>query len=332
VRFPGGRIPWNDSFAPACPTLSFTRSPPNSKTMSDSNLNIFIVGPVGAGKTVFACMLNAHVMAHPEAGVNFKAGDWNTKKHLADIHDVLAKQEWPLGTLPLKAGEKFTELRWEWEFGRRRAFFNLVDPAGEDIERAMRGEGDKLPILDSIRAADVLFVLVDLHGHQGDTAKKRAQNGWIIENVLREAAKVRRLVIGISKGDLEHRLPVEAWTDKEKLMVLISESMPEFNLNAYRSQLQSTKVQMVMFSAVATESYLDDKEVLRQRPKKSLASQGLEIFVKSITEAHDHKKKEEIVRKVTSTSIKTISSRWFWKMLGVLFILYLLYWFVRSAL
>jgi hypothetical protein len=300
--------------------------------MADSDLKIFIVGPVGAGKTVFACMLNAHVMAHPEDGVIFKAGDWNTKQHLSDIHDVLARQEWPHGNLPLKPGEKFTELRWEWEFGRQRAAFNLVDPAGEDIERAMRGEGGDLPTLNCIRAADVLFVLVDLHGHQGDTAMKRAQNGWIIENVLREALNVRRLVIGVSKGDLEHRLPAEAWTDKEKLMALISESMPEFNLAAYRPQLQSRKVQMVMFSAVATESYLDDKEVLRQRPKKPLTSQGLEIFVKSITEAHDHKKKEEIVQKVTSTSIKTISSSWFWKMLGVLFILYLLYWFVRSAL
>ncbi len=299
--------------------------------MPDSDLKIFIVGPVGAGKTVFACMLNAHVMAHPEAGVSFKAGDWNTKKHLADIHDVLAKQEWPPGNLPLKAGEKFTELRWEWEFGRRRAFFNLVDPAGEDIERAMRGEGDVLQTLERIRTSDVLFVLVDLHGHQGDTARKRAQNGWIIENVLREAVQVRRLVIGISKGDLEHRLPVEAWTDKEQLMSLLTESMPEFNLNAYRSQLQSTKVQMVMFSAIATESYLDDKEVLRQRPKKPLTSQGLEIFVKSITEAHNQKWWEILVRKVIGTFIRIISSRRFWKVLGVLFVLYLLYWFVRSV-
>jgi hypothetical protein len=306
--------------------------------MADSELKIFIVGPVGAGKTVFACMLNEHLKAHPEDGVTFKAGDWNTKKHLAEIQDVLAKQEWPQGTLPLKAGEKFTELRWEWEwkwkwlFGRRRASFNLVDPAGEDIERAMRGEGGKLPILGCIRAADVLFVLVDLHGHQGDSAMKRAQNSWIIENVLREAVDVRRLVIGISKGDLEHRLPTDGWADKDKLMALISESMPEFNLNAYRSQLQSTKVQMVMFSAVATESYLDDKEFLRQRPKKPLTPQGLEIFVKSISEAHDQKKKEEMVRKATSAFIRTVCSLWFWKLFGALFILYLLYWFVRSAL
>ena len=296
--------------------------------MPDSDLKIFIVGPVGAGKTVFACMLNAHVMAHPEAGVVFKAGNWDTKKHLADIHDVLAKQEWPLAT---EKGKR-SELRWEWEFGRRKAFFDLVDPAGEDIERAMRGEGDELPILESIRAADVLFVLVDLHGHQGDTARKRSQNGWIIENVLRQAVNVRRLVIGVSKGDLEHRLATEAWTDKEKLMALITENMPEFNLNAYRSQLQSTKVQMVMFSAVATESYLDDKEVLRQRPKKPLASHGLEIFVKSITEAHDHKTKEKMIRQLKSTSITTVTSQWFWMMLGVLFTLYLLYWFVRSVL
>lgn len=299
--------------------------------MPDSDLKIFIVGPVGAGKTVFASMLNVYVMAHPEQGVRFKAADWKTKEHFADIHDILARQEWPSGTLPLKAGEKVTELRWEWTFGRRQASFNLVDPAGEDIERAMRGEGGQLPILDCIQAADVLFVLVDLHGHHGDMAKKRAQNGWIIEKVLSHGMKARRLVIGISKGDLDHRLPAEDWTDKEKMMALISESMPEFNLKAYRAQLQSSKVQVVMFSAVATESYLDHQEVLRQRPKKPLASLGLEVFVRSITEAHHHKKNEALVQNVAGKTLTTILSRWFWMLCGVLFVVFLSYWFVRST-
>lgn len=300
--------------------------------MPDSNLKIFIVGPVGAGKSVFASMLNAHVMAQTGAGVKFKAGNWNTKRHLSKIQAVLAKQEWPPGTLALKVGEKPLELIWEWEFGRHRAIFSLVDPAGEDIERAMRGEGDNLPIIDCIRAADVLFVLVDLHGHQGDADTKRIQNAWIVENALKQAMNARSIVIGISKGDLEHRLPTEAWTDKEKLMALISESMPEFNLTGYSPQLQSPKVQMVMFSAVATEPYWDHQDVLRQRPKKPLTSRGLEVFVKSITEAHDHKKREGMVKKVTGNSIRTVSSLWFWILLGVLVILYLLYWFVISVL
>lgn len=302
--------------------------------MPDSDLKIFVVGTVGAGKTVFTCMLNAHVMAHPEAGVTFKDGDWDTKEYLADVYAVLDKQEWPPGTLPLKDGEKFAELKWVWEFGLRRASFNLVDPAGEDIDRAMRGGRDQLPItiLNNIRAADVLFVLVDLHGHQGDTRKKRTQNAWIIQNVLDQAVNVRRLVIGISKGDLmAHQMPAETWTNKEKLMTLISERMPEFNLKAYRSQLQSPKVLMVLFSAVATESYLDHNKVLRQRPKKPLASQGLESFVKAITEAHNHKTNEKIVRVIKSISIRTISSYAFWMILGILFVLFLDYWFQRSS-
>lgn len=280
--------------------------------MPASNLKIFVVGPKQAGKTVFASRLNSYVMSHPEAGVLCKVADWPTKAHFAAIDEELAKQKWPLDTLPLKPGQQHTELKWEWEFGRRRAFFDLVDPAGEDIERVMRGEGEGLPILDKIRTANVLFVLVDLHGHQGDSPQKRTQNGWIIENVLKEASEDSRLVIGISKGDLMlERLPVEDWSDKEKLMGLISATMPEFNLSAYRQRLQNPRVRIVMFSAVTSEPYLDENGMLRRRPKKPLESQGFEIFVESITQADKDKRWREFALTTMQGFKSVVTSRLF---------------------
>lgn len=299
--------------------------------MTDSNLKIFIVGPKRAGKTVFACMLNAHVMAHPTSGIICKVRDAATNQYFAEITEELSNQRWPQDTLPLKTGQEHTELKWEWEFDRNKAFFDLVDPAGEDIERAMRGEGNELPIVARIRASDVLFVLVDLHGHQGDAAGKRAQNGWIIQKVLQEAESVRQLVIGISKGDLiAGELPDEAWTDKDKVMAMMSKNLPQANLAAYRQLLQKQEVQVVMFSAVSTETHLVEG-VLRLRPRMPLASQGLEPFVKAIIQAHADKKREDRNQRALAVLKLITASRLFRIVVAAALVLLLTLWWWEAA-
>lgn len=281
-----------------------------------SDLKIFIVGPVGAGKTVFASMLNRYVTTHPECGVHFKTADWKTRAYFAKIDEALSCEPWwPVGTAP---GE-LIELQWEWEVNGRLAKFDLVDPPGEDIERELRGEASNLQILEKIRTADLVFVLMDLYGHQGDSHLKRTQNAWIVENVLRHASPDRSLVVGVSKGDvLRDSLPAESWTDKERLLALISEKMPEFTMNAYRQQLSSSKVQLAMFSAISTESYLDAAGHLRQRPKQPFESQGLEVFVKTITEAHDDKVWNGYVSEALRILKKLVTSRIFLAMVAVL--------------
>ena len=217
-----------------------------------------MVGPVAAGKTVFAYMLDCYINAHPECGAVSKTADWDTKEYFAIIGKAFGKEPWWPSRTERGA---LIELKWEWEFGDRRAFFDLVDPPGEDIERELKGKANDLGILNKIRAADVVFVLMDLVGHQDDEPIKRAQNAWIVENVLRNAAAVRQVVIGVSKGDMmKHRLPDSSWADKEQLIALISDMMPEFNISAYRQQLARLNVRMVMFSAVGTVPYLDEKK------------------------------------------------------------------------
>ena len=153
---------------------------------------------------------------------------------------------------------------------------------------------------------------MDLYGHQGDPPLKRTQNAWIVENVLRHASPERLLVIGMSKGDmLKDCLPAESWTDKDQLLALISRLMPEFTLNAYRPQLSSPKVHLAMFSAIRTESYLDEAGHLRQRPKQPFESQGLDVFVKTITEAHDAKVWDGYIRELFRILKKIVTSKIF---------------------
>ncbi len=281
-----------------------------------SDLKIFIVGPVGAGKTVFASMLNRYVTTHPECRVNVKIADWKTRAYFAKIDEALSSEPWwPVGTAP---GE-LIDLQWEWEVNGRLARFDLVDPPGEDIERELRGDASNLHILEKIRSADLLFVLLDLYGHQGDPPLKRTQNAWIVENVLRHASPKRPLVIGVSKGDvLKDRLPAESWTDKEQLLALISTLMPEFTMNAYRGQLCSSKVQLAMFSAIRAESYLDGAGQLRQRPRQPFESEGMDVFVKTIAKAHTAKVWWEYLLEAFRISKKVATSRMFLALVVVL--------------
>jgi hypothetical protein len=240
-------------------------------------LKLFVVGPQGAGKTVFCTMLNQHVVHDTSLGLTFRAGNWATKQHFDDIQSDLRRRKWPgrtnTGSLP--------KLEWEWVFAGRTARFVLVDPSGEDIQDELSGHSSKLGIVDEIKNAHVLFVLIDLHGHQADDSTKRILNAWIIEHVLKFATSTYRVVVGISKGDLlVHLVPSSSWQDKEKLIELISALMPEFNLASYRDDLLSERVQLVMFSAVReTESHLETDGKLVRRPHLPLHSEGLEPFV-----------------------------------------------------
>jgi hypothetical protein len=296
---------------------------------ANPDLSIFIVGPVGAGKTVFGCMLNQYVRTHREHGVSFKITDWPTKLYFANIKKRLNKQQWPIGN----TRGSLTVLNWEWKFGGRHARFSLIDPPGEDIESELKGESAKLGILERIRNANVLFVLIDLHEHQGKSDYEKEQNAWIVENVLDHADGVQRVVIGVSKGDLmEHLLPSKDWTDKRQLTQLISKMMPEFDYAAHKSQIEKPSVQVVMLSAVWTEPYLDKEDQMDRRPTLPLTSEGLGVCVDAITEAYRVKRLREQIIRLIGVTLGVLSSKKFWIGLVVCVILYFLFWIVVSIL
>lgn len=293
-----------------------------------SDFQIFVIGPVGAGKTVFSYMLNEHVKQNPELGITFSAGDFTTKSYLSDIGAQLENQCWPPGTPP---GE-LIQLRWEWKFDGRTAHFNLIDPPGEDIENELRGDSDSLRILESIRQADVLFVLLDLHEHQTESKRKRTQNAWIVENVLKNAGGAHRVVLGVSKGDrLSHLLPAEAWSDKAQVLELVGKMMPEFDLAGYRGQLEQPIYEVVMFSAIAvTDSKVDASGKLTWVPAQPLRSEGVGVFVKAIQEGHESRLWQIFFQKWQRRLTRLRTSPVFWKSLFVLIAFYHLYWFLVS--
>lgn len=301
-----------------------------------SIMNIFIIGPVGAGKTVFSYMLNRHVSKHDKHdghNISFKVSDWNTKAHLASIGQSLEAQEWPPGGGP----GKLTSLEWEWEFAGRTAHFRLIDPPGEAIQSELRGDSDKLRILESIHSADILFIILDLHEHQGEPPLKRTQNAWIVENCLKSAYAAQRIVLGVSKGDvLAHLVPVESWQDKGAILELIEAHMPEFNLAAYQATLSGSDVEVVMFSAVThTENKVDESGALRKVPGTPLESHGLNPFVSAIIEGKIDKDWQEFINRWRRRIIKVMSSKYLWggiiAIVTVRIIFHYVYWWVKSA-
>ncbi len=293
-------------------------------------MNIYIIGPMGAGKTVFSYMLNDYIEQHPKNRITFKASDWNTKSHLAAIGQTLKNHQWPLGT------RKLTLLQWDWQwirgFGTRQAKFTLIDPPGEDIESELRGDSTNLRILENIRSADVLFILLDLHEHQCESAIKRTQNAWIAENVLKNANSRQRIVLGVLKGDLMiHLLPVPAWPDKTSVLDLIGKMMPEFNLAAFKIQLEASKVQALVFSAIFhTEARRDDDDILERVPSLPLRSEGLDLFVTAITKGHSDNRGRENWRKYKECMCKLLISKFFRVVVAAFVVLYFTYWYYKS--
>jgi hypothetical protein len=285
-----------------------------------NKLNIFIVGPVASGKTVFSYMLNSYVQT--QEGVTFRAADWKTKDHFSKIGDVLEGQDWPPSTLE----GNLIKLQWEWVFLYTVAHFSLIDPPGQDIELELRGESNKLGILSSVRAADVLFLIVDLYEHELAKRNKRTQNAWIVENVLKNASSAKSLVLGLSKGDLILDIfPVEDWLDKNRVLDFLKTRMPEFNLSAYLSMLNSNKVQAVVFSSIAdTENRLDVNGLLLRVPSLPLKSKNLHVFVNAITSTSTNKFLETIAKRSIRVSINFFSNPILWITVGCISILILL--------
>ena len=115
-------------------------------------------------------------------------------------------------------------------------------------------------------------------------------------------------------------------------MDLIGRMMPEFNLNAFRSQLNGKKAVVVLFSAVyETEAALGGEAKLQLVPSLPLCSEGMDVFVKAITDSYTTTARRNFWRKIKKWIIELICSKWFWLVLFAAFLIYLLYWYWVSV-
>ncbi len=240
-------------------------------------MNIFIVGPEGSGKTVFATMLNHHISSHPECGLTFRAGDAKTKLYFSNTLKLLKDGEWPSSTKG-----KLMELSWDWELEGEISNVRLVDPPGQEIRRELCGEANELKIVENIKKADIIILIVDIYGHMSASEDTRIENAWIMEHTLKNMAGSQRLIFAISKADLlTGSIPTEHWSDQNALMGHLPKMIPEFNLDGYAKILK--KCTTLAFSAVAVESKLNPaNNNLERIPQMPLTSNGLDFFIEEI--------------------------------------------------
>ncbi len=251
-------------------------------------MNIFIVGPEGSGKTVFATMLNDYISNNPECGLVFRAGDAPTKKYFAKMLGILRDGEWPGFT---KQG-KLISLAWEWDVDGNSSNICLIDPSGHDIRLELNGETSELAIIEKIRSADIVILIVDLHGHRDAPEERKIENAFIIEHVLKLITDTQNLIFAISKADiLTGSFPVDKWNDRKSLMGFVAEMMPEFNQGGYREILNNCTA--LAFSAVATKDSSHDNNGLKRIPLTPLTSQGLDFFVQGMKEALRQKRERD---------------------------------------
>lgn len=247
-----------------------------------SGLNTMIVGPEAAGKTVLAAVLAAVAKAHPQLGLQFRAGDYNTKQYCDTIMSQLQQGNWPPST---RSGKPQT-LTWDWGVHGNWYAVELIDPPGQDVREELTGMSNALGLDQKIRGSDLLILTIDVVSHQSATSEKRSQNGWIVEAVLQRFDPRRmNLIVVLTKADqLTHRIAPDEFGNREAVLSVLADLMPECDLSAYRELLQQQTCAAVAVAAVkGSLSVIDGQQI--SSPALPLKSLGLPNLVGKIVEA-----------------------------------------------
>ena len=260
-------------------------------------MNTFIVGPEKAGKTVLATMLKHYVSAHPDCGLLFRECDSKTQKHLNRELRILKDGEWPRSTIE----GALPQLEWEWLHDGVWQPVSLVDPAGQDIRSELCSQSDALGIVQRIREADLLILVVDIYGHATATLKNRIGNAWIVEQVLKLVDERKSVIFAVSKADmLTGSLPEQDWSNQEAVLNIVETMMPEFELEGYRDVLTRPSSSVLAFSAVATLDPEPDAtgEKFIRLPDPGLRSKGFEYFIERIVDGLGRKREQERAKRI----------------------------------
>lgn len=287
-------------------------------------MKVFVIGPQGAGKTVFATMLNDYANQNTQGALKFRAADIATKKYLSKELEELRKGDWPRSNTE----GKMVSLNWKWDINGQTSDICLTDPSGQDITKELCGESSALQIVNNIQGADLLILLVDLFGHQKGNKEKKIENGWIVEHVLMNLTDNQYLIFAVTKADmLTGSLPRHKWASRDAVLQLTQSMMADFNLMGYQARLNRPNCQVLAFSSVATtENRVQDGKLVRL-PKSPLASEGIDMVVHAVLNVWKEKAERELIeakKNVWATVKKTAGA------FGLLVSVYLLYWLLRS--
>ncbi len=251
---------------------------------------VFIVGPEASGKTVLATMMLHAMDKNPEIGITFNEKDFRTKLYFQNMLTTLREKEWPAST----KGDEVFSLSWEWRIKDKiLADVNLVDAPGQNIRDELVNKSNTLGIVNRIKEASIIIVVVDLIGHydtrdvsKENILKKKNGNAFIIEETLKMMTPDQSLYLVLSKADLLSRYLKRRsdWVDKKVLFPIIQELMPEFNAKHNKSKFDQENWKMFAVSAVETISN-PNGDLPPRIPKIPLTSYGMPELLKSLAQS-----------------------------------------------
>lgn len=258
-------------------------------------MKIHIIGPEGSGKTILTAMLNHYIERHYTNGFKFRASSFNTKLYFTEILNILNEGEWPPST---KQGQPKV-LNWQWETDDGIIIdVNMHDIAGQDFRMGICNE-DSNELKSDIKKSDLIIAVCDLFVHPiSNDVEVKAGNAWIIEWLFNYLTKKQKMIIVLTKFDMfKDELPVQKWHDKQELLKLINEYMPEFNTKGYN--LDNCFICAV--SAVSVQPVSTKDHTLERFPGLPLESKGMENLLSEI--------KRIVYEKNTSIPFKIVKAK-----------------------
>jgi energy-coupling factor transporter ATP-binding protein EcfA2 len=245
-------------------------------------MKIFVIGPEGAGKTVFAAMLSRFLVENSEKYV-FSPGNMETSKHLANKLQELENGDWP------KSETKGTkhDLRCNFGFNGQNPWeVSLQDYAGQDMRNLLTQETattskDESNLLSEIGSSDVLIYLLDLDGLiAATTLQHAAEDAWMFQMFMtkKEWENKRRVVV-ISKADRYRGLISEA---EGNIPEMIARHWPKVSTPDFLRPPQDA-VKFCCVTSVRAETILDEHDKPVSKPLIPLVSEGFETLVEAIS-------------------------------------------------
>ncbi len=246
--------------------------------------SIFMVGPEASGKTVFATMMLHTIESQPQVGIDFLEKNNSTKKYIQNIQDTLRRKEWPSST----KGDEFYALAWEWKIHNQFEIdVNLTDAPGQNIRDELINEHKEFGIVEKIKEASIVILIVDLIGHYNETNRdKQSENAFIIQETLRMIKPDQSLYLVLSKADLlsQYLKKPKDWSDYGTLFPIIKELMPEFRANFFAPNFENESWKIFAVSAVETITNPNGDKPSRI-PKSPLVSHGMSELLRSLVDS-----------------------------------------------
>jgi len=270
-------------------------------------MKIFIIGPEGAGKSVFLAMLSHHMKASSE--VVFEPANHYSGNYVAKILDLLDCQKWPDSN---RQGEFWV---FRWRLGREGQSpheINLFDYSGQDMRSVLLEEDpEKLAsrskeLREEIDDSDLLIYLLDMGGFIGSGGLTEAnENGWLLQTfVKRQKWHSKRRILVVTKADVYAGMISEADGDLKKM---IERHWPKvYNVDEFLRELKG--IECFALTSVMVTTKLDDDGNPVRKPRKPLQSDGFGPLVEGILSGIQKGRLRRFVKNVAG-------SKWVWNKL-----------------